>query len=207
MFKDSRVIPIFPTTIWAHSLAPEVYEPMNQRLKSKIEALLAEGSPGSRQTHTDLQTLEEFSELIGYINHAARHVFEFLKLRYDGFEVTGCWANLRPAGAPQHERHIHPNNYLSGTYYVQTQENADSILFHDPRDQVNIISPKRSELTEYNTREVDLTVRTGSMVLFPAWIYHSVPENKSAGDRISISFNLMFSAFTETMSRPKWRPS
>ena len=36
MFKESRVIPIFPTTLWAHTLSPEIYEPMNQRLKAAL---------------------------------------------------------------------------------------------------------------------------------------------------------------------------
>ena len=31
--------------------------------------------------------------------------------------ITGCWANINPPAA-YHPTHNHPNNYLSGVYYV-----------------------------------------------------------------------------------------
>jgi hypothetical protein len=45
------------------------------------------------------------------------------------------------------------------------------------------------------------------MVVFPAWLVHGVPANRSDRDRISMSFNVMFPQFTEIMSPPKWKPS
>jgi hypothetical protein len=50
---------------------------------------------------------------------------------------------------------------LSGVYYVQVQDGADSINFHDPRAQTAIIRPAVTELTAYNTDQVVLTVNTG----------------------------------------------
>ncbi|MCI0429810.1 MAG: 2OG-Fe(II) oxygenase family protein [Rhodospirillales bacterium] len=44
----------------------------------------------------------------------------------------------------------------------------------------------------------------GRFVLFPAWLAHSVPVNRTQGERISISFNAMVSDF-EDMSKPVWR--
>ncbi|MGH8628692.1 MAG: putative 2OG-Fe(II) oxygenase [Gammaproteobacteria bacterium] len=40
--------------------------------------------------------------------------------------ATGCWANVNGIGA-SHGVHTHPNNFLSGVYYVQTQAGADTI--------------------------------------------------------------------------------
>jgi hypothetical protein len=31
--------------------------------------------------------------------------------------ITGCWANVNPPGS-YHPTHNHPNNFLSGVYYV-----------------------------------------------------------------------------------------
>ena len=44
----------------------------------------------------------------------------------------------------------------------------------------------------------------GRLVLFPAWPVHSVPPNRSDSLRISISFDIMFNNFAETVARPKW---
>ena len=43
------------------------------------------------------------------------------------------------------------------------------------------------------------------MVLFPAWLTHSVPVNASGHDRISIAFNLMFRDYVEHASPALWK--
>jgi len=43
------------------------------------------------------------------------------------------------------------------------------------------------------------------MLVFPAYLQHSVDASASAAERISISFNIMFSSFTESLSKPLWR--
>ena len=49
---------------------------------------------------------------------------------------------------------------------------------------------------------VVLKVGDGSLLLFPAWLQHSVDANGSTRPRISLSFNLMFTGF-ETMARAR----
>jgi hypothetical protein len=47
----------------------------------------------------------------------------------------------------------------------------------------------------------------GRMVIFPSWLRHHVPSNQGATERISISFNLMFTNFAETLAAPRWKPT
>ncbi len=100
--------------------------------------------------------------------------------------------------------HAHPNNFLSGVYYLKVQPGADTINFHDPRPQTGIIRPPVTELTAYNTDQVVVMVENGALLIFPAWLPHSVDANRSDRPRISISFNLMFTAYAETMGGPLW---
>jgi uncharacterized protein (TIGR02466 family) len=93
---------------------------------------------------------------------------------------------------------------LSGVYYVRTRPGADSINFHDPRSQTGIIRPPVAELTAENTDQVVVRVKDGTLLIFPSYLQHSVDANASGEERISISFNIMFSAFTEKLSRPLW---
>jgi uncharacterized protein (TIGR02466 family) len=100
--------------------------------------------------------------------------------------------------------HSHPNNFLSGVYYLRTATGADTINFHDPRPQTGVIRPPVQALTAENTDQVVLRVEDGTLLLFPAYLAHSVDANASAEERVSISFNLMFPAFTEALARPMW---
>lgn len=88
-------------------------------------------------------------------------MLEFLKTGYDEIEITACWANVNPRGAA-HRSHHHPDNFLSGVYYVRAAERADTISFHDPRPQTGIIRPPVTELTAYNTDQVVVRVRSGT---------------------------------------------
>ena len=92
----------------------------------------------------------------------------------------------------------------SGVYYVQIQPGADNINFHDRRPQTSIIRPPVTELTAYNTDQVVVSVAEGMLLLFPAWLAHSVSANCSDRQRISISFNVMFAEYEKRMSPPLW---
>jgi len=60
------------------------------------------------------------------INEAADSVLAYLRTVHRGPKITGCWANLNAPGAG-HPVHSHPNNYLSGVYYVRVEPGANTI--------------------------------------------------------------------------------
>ena len=128
---------------------------------------------------------------------------QFLKIGEPAIEITGCWLNLYAPGAV-HRAHSHRNNFLSAVYYVRTHPGADSINFHDPRSQAGVIRPPVTELTAANTDQVVVRVKNGTLLVFPSYLYHSVDANASDETRLSLSFNLMFSAFTAALSKPLW---
>jgi uncharacterized protein (TIGR02466 family) len=204
---SSDVLSLFPTLIWKFELASEARAVVDGKLRGLLDRLRpAPGEVGPAQgwqSPQDLHTLSELSELVSYIEDAAGVILRFLRIGHDAREITGCWANLNPPGAA-HRMHSHPNNFLSGVYYVRTQDGADTINFHDPRVQTSIIRPPVTELTAANTDQVVVKVSPGTLLLFPAYLVHSVGPNESDAERISISFNVMFSSFTERLSKPLW---
>jgi uncharacterized protein (TIGR02466 family) len=140
---------------------------------------------------------------VSCIDAAVDTALAFLRVGHPQVLITGCWANVNAPGAA-HRTHTHPNNFLSGVYYVQVQDGADTINFHDPRAQTSIIRPTVTELTAYNTDQVVVSVGPGTLIVFPAWLPHSVHANQSELMRISISFNVMFAAVAQTMGQPLW---
>jgi uncharacterized protein (TIGR02466 family) len=207
IFENTVTQAAFPTYLWIHDIKAEIAGPLNQRLSDMLNKLTQprpELAPGTNwQTDQTLHDLPEFSELVDIMMLASGGVIEALEIEHEGIEMTGCWANISPKGAI-HLPHCHPNNYLSGIYYVHTTEGADRVTFHEPRPQTDIIAPKLKKANQYNYLEYSIAARPGRLVIFPAWMVHSVPMNASDQLRISISFNVVFSNFAKTVATPKW---
>ncbi|WP_284735814.1 2OG-Fe(II) oxygenase family protein [Dongia deserti] len=208
-FEKTDILRMFPSFVWKAELARGVFQPMNAAL---IAALGEIGAPLSSlrpeqswQSPHDLHERAPFRALIDCVQAAAQGALSYLKVSHAGILVSGCWANVNAPGAA-HPEHSHPNNYLSGVYYVRTPPGADTIDFHDPRPQAGIVRPPVTALTAENTDEVVVRVTEGTLLLFPAWLCHSVDANASQELRISFSFNLMFRSYAETMARPLWEP-
>jgi uncharacterized protein (TIGR02466 family) len=197
----------FPTFAWIFDLPPATYEVLNRQLERDLDLLTRPRpplAPGRNwQTEQNLHEMEEFASLLEVVESAVEEVLSIIDVEYDRFSITGCWANWNPAGA-QHPPHVHPNNFLSGVYYVKAPEGGDSLSFHDPRPQVEVIAPPVRIPNVFNTTIHSIRISPGRLVIFPAWFVHSVLTNQSAEDRISISFNVSFPDPEGRMSRPKW---
>ena len=205
--EASEVLSFFPTFVWNIQLTPNFRQRVNSniiRVITQLKPDLAEIPPGgSWQSGQDLHNREQMMDLITCIDSTAQTVLRFLKVAHNGIEITGCWANINASGA-SHPIHSHPNNFLSGIYYVSTHPGADSVNFHDPRSQTSIIRPPVTELTSQNTDQVVVTVSDGMLLMFPSYLAHSVAPNESGKLRISVSFNMMFSLYAERLSGPLW---
>ncbi len=208
MFAKTEVKDLFPTPLWVADLEPDHARPLNEELGRVIYRITEPRAPiplGSTwQTDPVLHTRGEFAEFVKLARGAAKAALDFLQISAEAFEITGCWANINPQGG-LNSPHTHPNNFLSGVYYVQLPDRKGRIVFSDPRPQAFHIAPPTRQWNKYLGNEVSLEAKEGRLVLFPAWLVHSVPVNRGEGDRISISFNIMFPDFTETMSRPLWQ--
>ena len=205
--EASEVIPMFPTLVWKLQVRGELRQAIDARILATLEGIrrnLPRLAPGQGwQSEQTLHQREEFRELVACVDHAAKSILRFLRIGYDAWEMTGCWANVLAKGAA-HKAHSHPNNFLSGVYYVRTHPGTDTLNFHDPRNQAGVIRPPVVELTAENTDQVVVRVNNGTLLVFPSYLQHSVDANASDEERISISFNIMFSSFTENLSKPLW---
>jgi uncharacterized protein (TIGR02466 family) len=208
--ETSDVIPMFATLVWKVELEAQLREAICAQALAAIARLrrdLPPLAPGQGwQSVQSLHELDDFRDLVACVHRVVPGILRFLKIGYDVYQITACWATVLSRGAA-HPLHQHPNNFLSGVYYVRTHRGADTINFHDPRNQTGIIRPPVVELTAENTDHVVVRVKDGTMLLFPAYLQHSVDASASDQERISISFNIMFSSFAEHLSKPLWQPA
>lgn len=111
--------------------------------------------------------------------------------------IGTMWSIINPPGGAN-RAHIHPGCIWSGVYYVQAPKNSGRIEFVDPRTE-NLMSPAKfipgTKRPRMCWTKVQYKPFAGKMLIFPAWLYHSVVPNRSRAegkkaDRIIVSFNL-----------------
>lgn len=206
MKVKQKVEEIFPTPLWILDILPEDAAAFNARLKAEIEKVISprpKVPTGSNwQTPHDLHTRPAFADFTRFVEISARSVAQYLQVEQYPMMITGCWANINPPGA-HHPTHNHPNNYLSGVYYVAVPGRGTDLIFQDPRP--SLIAPWTGKLNRFTANAAVQQPQPGRMVMFPAWLRHHVPSNEGPSERISISFNLMFTNFAETAATPRWK--
>jgi len=206
-FAKTNTLALFPTYIWAHDLKPEDRDAINESITARLKELLpADGQlvvGRSYQTRTDMQNDPAFSRLLALAERAARDALAFLDHAPLPLRVTGCWANVSPPSV-HHPEHVHPNNVISGVYYLRAPEGANTINFHDPRPQAHVIALPVAQETQKHASTIHLGAAPGRMFLFPAWMRHSVNANASREVRVSVAFNFMTENFVDAASRPRF---
>ncbi len=208
MLKSQKVQEIFPTPLWIVDLDDATREPLNRHLMKTIYALIEPREPvgtgGSWQTDPTLHERTEFSDFMAFVSKTAKGALKVLDIDHEGFQCTGCWANINPTGG-KNTSHTHPNNYLSGVYYVAVPEGSGNIEFADPRAQAGVIMPPTGKWNKFTGNKLAVDVMPGRLVIFPSWLSHSVPANTSDEERVSISFNIMFTNYTGILSGTLWK--
>ncbi len=208
MIAKQEVQELFPTPLWIVDLNPAEAAAFNAELRREIDRIISPRPTvpaGSNwQTPQDLHTRPAFANFVKLVEMASRGVARFLQVDQYPMIITGCWANINPPGA-YHPTHHHPNNYLSGVYYVAVPPPGSRLVLQDPRP--SMIMPKPRQFTRLTANGADAESKEGRMLIFPAWLKHSVPANDGREERISISFNLMFTNFAESLAAPMWDAS
>ena len=104
--------------------------------------------------------------------------------------LTDLWCNINRTNC-YNNAHSHAA-FISGVYYLQTNENSGDIVFRHP-----------SPLHPYFMKDIDVkfyhptianewafSPKSGDLYLFPSYLEHYVLPNRSDSDRISFAFNL-----------------
>jgi uncharacterized protein (TIGR02466 family) len=101
--------------------------------------------------------------------------------------ITQSWANYTKPGQ-FHHKHAHPNSFVSGVFYVQTNPDSDKIYFYKSGHQQ--IKLKTENFNYFNSDSWWFNSISGQLIMFPSYLEHNVESVAAEGiTRISISFN------------------
>ena len=100
--------------------------------------------------------------------------------------ITQSWINYTEKGQ-YHHRHYHPNSFISGIYYIQTDKDLDQVHFFNNKNRDIRLTPNSFNI--WNSEAWWFETVAGELFLFPSHLEHMVNTVESPQTRISLSFN------------------
>lgn len=105
------------------------------------------------------------------------------------------WANVSPPGA-SNAAHAHPGCYWSAVLHIDAggEDAGGELVLVDPRmPMLRMNAPDlrfRRPCKPHEQDEVAIKPEDGLLLMFPAWLTHSVRPYRGTGLRISVAVNL-----------------
>ena len=154
------------------------YEETPDNLKSKNHYILDEN---------ELSGLKKFclESVAEYLDNVCGHK--------DEVEIQQSWVNLSQPGH-RHQEHHHGNSFISGVFYLLSDENNGSpIVFKSDLHKSNFsVMPNPEDPNIFHpclASQVLYPSIPGTLLIFPSTVTHYVPVNTSPKPRVSLSFN------------------
>ena len=142
--ESSEVIAMFPSLVWKLQIDAGLRDVLAESILPALTEMrrgLPPLEPGRGwQSAQSLHERGDFRELVSCVDRGTTSILRFLRFGHDGFEITACWATVLAQGAT-HKIHSHPNDFLSGVYYVRPRpaptRSISKILSRQSRNQTS----------------------------------------------------------------------
>lgn len=171
------------------ALLPKI-DPLFSLTKTNNQASMRGKGICSYNTARDLNLGPAFAPLVEFINSHAELYWK--TLGYDNSmrpEVYEMWANIY-----KHESFIEMHNHspihMTASFYLAHPINGGNIVFEHPNATVLKHQPYDVNQIRYTAFEQEISVTTGTLVIFPGYINHKTQPNMSTKDRIIIGSNI-----------------
>ena len=196
MSNNNNILKLFPQPIFKYQI--DNYKKINEELIKYIYGLHNNDNVGVKKSNINGWHSKPFdlkddipNKFYSHINNYIKDVFNKYGWEYNNTKVvcTSMWAIINKKGNFNIE-HTHPNNYLSTAYYVKAPENCGNFKATNPNILNRHIRAKAEQANELNSNSASIKINEGDLLIFPAYLPHSVDENRSDEDRVIVSFNI-----------------
>ena len=197
---QGQIFSLFPTPLYTYKLENKEYTDVQDELQSVVDELYAEEHWGPNSNwNSSSQYLSNKGNFIESIlkskdmkvvkKFIMHHCFNYMammnvKPKYKP-SIETSWLTLSKPGLSSHV-HDHGTSHISGVYWFKTNGQDGDIVFRNSFKALKC-NPIISSFAHENSFSPD----QGRIVLFPGFLDHSVNENTTNEDRISLSFNIL----------------
>jgi hypothetical protein len=192
-----KILELFPTPVFSNIIPLKFSKVVPWLFKQEMLSEEVD-SPNYGERSKNSYILEEIEaiDLKSYILELTTQYGKLLGYDYESYRFGQSWVSYKHPGQ-HHIMHSHPNSLISGLFYFgESTDKTPAVKFHKLEGGFNVsyLSPKlvkdKREL-KYSQKEFSIEFIPGLLLLFPSYLYHSVPLNKTDKTRCSLSFNVV----------------
>jgi uncharacterized protein (TIGR02466 family) len=104
----------------------------------------------------------------------------------DNLQNSGSWFNIYGRGDYQ-EKHVHPNSIISAIYILAASPGSAKIHFTTPLNEMFYVKHKQKH--QQLVQQISCESKSGTLIVFPSYLPHSVERHELDDLRISLSYN------------------
>ena len=179
----------FPSVIWSaviHAVDNSTLKDYAYERQKTDQGRIISNYLGWQSSDLRVGDCAEVDKLINYLNSEINECSRQVGMK--PLELYNIWININYPGGYNH-LHNHVGSVLSGVYYIDADPQQGNIQFERNDGAEYHIPTQIEKETYYTSTRATYAAKTGALYIFPGWLKHSVQGNKTANDRISISFN------------------
>lgn len=191
-----ELLSIFSTPVWM-SVYPDFEEQKEtfltcvRNFKNKNPQGEQKSNIAGYQSPFTLQGEEELRPLFQYVCEMAMQAVQDLNFISNNIFLTHAWVNFNDTRECMNSEHVH-GEVLSGVFYLKVPSGSGKFVLSNPGlnrlwSGISLVKEKN----QFTGEMMRIEPEEGSILLFPAYLPHSVETNAHDDERISISFNLM----------------
>ncbi len=184
---DYKIIDIFPTAVMKFKIGREFTKNEISFVKQN-EDIHFKNAGNTYSKNTFILESNEMYEINEFCKKAITEYFNkiYNPINNVSINITQSWLNYTKQNGFHHS-HQHQNSLLSGVFYFSADKQLDTISFE--KNDYNQIHIFYKEANDYNSRQVDLKVESGDLIIFPSNISHFVQPTTNKNTRVSLAFN------------------
>jgi len=196
MQVNYEILELFPTPVYTTTIPLSFSKVILFFDKQDMGTDSDHDNYGYRSKDSYILDKPECKELSEFILSNAKVYADQLGYDYPEYRFGQSWISIKAPGQ-HHTMHTHPNGLISGVfYYGPTSEKTPAIKFHKMTAGINVsyIQPKtvdKKKDLKYSHSEFSIMFEPGLLLLFPSYLHHSVPLNKTDKHRQSLAFNIV----------------
>ena len=177
--------PLFPTPVAFFNM-PRDYTNAEINFIKNLSQRSNMGNTSSENNY--VLASPELANIADFVNESVREYLAqiYAPMRDVNLRVTQSWCNYTTPGQ-FHHKHEHPNSFISGVLYIQSDPKLDRIYFY--RSGYQQLKLPTETFNPYNSESWWFEAVAGQLILFPSHLTHMVETTRSADTRISLSFN------------------